>query len=193
MVELVRETNSLLKTIVIGAYLVGALFIVAGLAFVYMGAAGNTELSFFGQSLKSGNVGIAALFLGAATIVLLLRRSFSIIDLAVATEALNTAEKSSARPNVWPDEISVTSLSKALQAMSKQQWKILEVVEKSQGLSYTELAKRSSVGSSALGYRLDSLQKSKLIDMAGTKAYLAKEVIELCRSKGLALKSIRER
>lgn len=47
MVQLVRETQGILSIVIIGAYLVGALFVVAGLAFVYLGATGDTHNLLF--------------------------------------------------------------------------------------------------------------------------------------------------
>ena len=59
---------------------VGALLAVLGVVLVAIGAAGNTEFTFFGQSFRSQNVGIAALFLGAALIVLNVRRVLTSVE-----------------------------------------------------------------------------------------------------------------
>ena len=69
------EASNLLKIIVIGAYLISFSFVLSGIALVYLGATGDTDFNFFGQTFKSQSVGIASIFLGAATIVLLIRYS----------------------------------------------------------------------------------------------------------------------
>lgn len=75
MAQLIRETGSALRAIVLGAYIVALAFCGAGIWLVYLGATGSTEFTFFGQSFVSTNVGITALFLGAPTVVLFIRRS----------------------------------------------------------------------------------------------------------------------
>jgi hypothetical protein len=57
-----------------GTFWVGTVLALIGLAMVALGATGNTEFKFFGQTFRSDNVGIAAIFLGAALIVLNVRR-----------------------------------------------------------------------------------------------------------------------
>jgi hypothetical protein len=53
---------ALLKLIV--PWVGGLLFIVAGVILVWLGATGDTEFNFFGNSFKSQNVGIASIFCG---------------------------------------------------------------------------------------------------------------------------------
>jgi hypothetical protein len=71
---------SLLRLITVGAFVAGVLFTIAGVTFVFLGATGQTEFSFFGQDFKSSNVGIGALFIGAASTVLLIRRALGSFD-----------------------------------------------------------------------------------------------------------------
>jgi len=75
MAKLVKETSATFRMVIIGAFALSFVFCVAGIWLVYLGATGSTEFTFFGLSFKSSNVGIAALFLGAASVVLLLRRN----------------------------------------------------------------------------------------------------------------------
>jgi len=44
-----------------------------GVWLVSLGSTGDTKFSFFGQTFESANVGIAAIFIGGVTIVLLAR------------------------------------------------------------------------------------------------------------------------
>jgi len=92
--NLLRETSKLSKLIIIGAYLIGLFFVASGIIMVFSGASGNTEFSFFGQKFKSENVGITAIFLGAATIILLIRYSSKIYNSALKYEAKKYEEKS---------------------------------------------------------------------------------------------------
>jgi len=87
MPQLMRDASPTLKLVIVGALLVGSLFTLAGIWLVYLGATGETEFIFFGQTFKSGNAGIAAIFLGAATIVILLRRTLVTLDQTVRTES----------------------------------------------------------------------------------------------------------
>jgi DMSO/TMAO reductase YedYZ heme-binding membrane subunit len=87
MAALVKEIGKVLRPIIFGAWVLGLAFIVAGIWLVWMGATGTTKFSFFGQEFESTNVGIAALFLGAATLVLLIRRVLKTLDSTVASQA----------------------------------------------------------------------------------------------------------
>lgn len=70
----VRAATPLLKIIVIGVLIVGVLLAGMGIYLVRLGSAGATKMQFFGQSFDSTNVGIAAIFLGATMIVVVLLR-----------------------------------------------------------------------------------------------------------------------
>jgi len=61
---------SLMATLVVAVAL-----IIAGVVLVYLGSTGDTEMSLFGNSFKSQNVGIAAMFCGAVVAVLGFRRA----------------------------------------------------------------------------------------------------------------------
>jgi hypothetical protein len=68
-----EQVSPLLRLMVILGFIAGLTFAGLGIWLVALNASGDTEFSFFGQTFKSANVGIAAIFLGAATIVLLAR------------------------------------------------------------------------------------------------------------------------
>jgi len=69
MSNLLANLTPLLRLIVLVGAIAGVAFAAFGVWLVYLGATGDTELSFFGQTLKSASVGLAAIFIGAATIV----------------------------------------------------------------------------------------------------------------------------
>jgi uncharacterized integral membrane protein len=71
---------SIIKCIASWTFCIGALFAILGIVLVILGATGETEFSFFGQTFKSTNIGIAAFFLGAAIIVLNVRRVLKSLD-----------------------------------------------------------------------------------------------------------------
>jgi hypothetical protein len=69
-----KHHSDLLALVTRGSFWFGALVSFLGVVLVVVGATGDTSFSFFGQSFRSGNVGIAALFLGAVLVVLNIRR-----------------------------------------------------------------------------------------------------------------------
>lgn len=71
--EPIKAITGLLVLIVIGVFLIGLAFIGAGILLVYLGATGQSEVSFFGLTISSTNVGIVSIFLGAAVLVLIIR------------------------------------------------------------------------------------------------------------------------
>lgn len=85
--KLISATTPILRIVIIGAFVVGLALGVLGVVFVYLGAAGDTELRFFGQNFTSTNVGIAAVFLGSAMIVLVVRRALKSLDAGVDAES----------------------------------------------------------------------------------------------------------
>ncbi len=58
----------------------GSLLAVLGVVLVVLGSTGDTGFTFFGQSFKSQNIGIASFFLGAALVVLNVRRILKSFD-----------------------------------------------------------------------------------------------------------------
>lgn len=70
----IKESRLILVIIAVGVLIAGLLIAGMGIVLVVLHASGHTSFSFFGQNFKSQNVGIAAIFLGAATIVIVLSR-----------------------------------------------------------------------------------------------------------------------
>ena len=67
-------------TIIIGGFVTGLGFAACGAYLVYRGSSGDTEISLFGQTFKSTNVGIAAIFVAVVMIVMLVRRTLGTVD-----------------------------------------------------------------------------------------------------------------
>ncbi len=87
-----REDDPLLMSIIVGTFLFGAILGVAGVVFVILGASGDTEFELFGQTFKSQNVGIGAIFIGAVTVILLIRRVLAVVA-SREKRALRSASK----------------------------------------------------------------------------------------------------
>jgi hypothetical protein len=64
-----EHASPILKLMIILGFVAGIIFALLGVWLVYLGATGDTEVSFFGQTAKSANVGIVAIFIGGVTVV----------------------------------------------------------------------------------------------------------------------------
>jgi hypothetical protein len=76
----------------IGILILAGLFGGMGVMLVYLGAKGTTTLTLFGQHLETASVGVSALFIGAVTVVLVLRR------LLKSVERLQQSQPTSIKP-----------------------------------------------------------------------------------------------
>ena len=63
----ITRLHMIITILICGA---GILLILAGLVILYLGKTGSIELSFFGPKLKSTNVGLAVVLIGASCLVL---------------------------------------------------------------------------------------------------------------------------
>lgn len=111
--QLIREIRPLFMVLLIGGLLVGLLIATMGIVFVCLDAKGTTEFSFFGQTFKSTNVGIASIFIGGAVIVLLVRRVLKSVDHVVSTES------ALATPHVAPQQASLADLRDAWEGVNE--------------------------------------------------------------------------
>jgi hypothetical protein len=182
MAKLIRETSAALRTIIIGAFVLAFMFCVAGIWLVYLGATGSTEFTFFGQAFKSANVGIAALFLGAVSVVLLLRRTLRSLDIAINAEV---PKESSVPIGHWPRTQTFRSLENKVKSLSENQWLLLKTVAQHEGKSAYSLDIFLNIGPSMLFHRLDILENQGLIIMKKADVYLAPKVRELLGGKNI--------
>lgn len=60
--------------------LMAAAAIGAGVVLIYFGASGETETTLFGGTVKTSNVGIAAIFFGIVALVMVARRTLQAIE-----------------------------------------------------------------------------------------------------------------
>lgn len=84
MTHKIKATTTVILTMV-----VGVIILCLGLALIAFGnnSDANIELSFFGQTFKSTNVGIAGIFIGGVIVVLTVRRAFKSLDHAISSGA----------------------------------------------------------------------------------------------------------
>ena len=101
--------SPLLKVIIYGTFIIGLGFAFIGVWLVYLGATGQTEYNFFGQSFKSVNVGISSVFIGGVIIIILIKRAFKTIDLGISNTKTENDE---------------------LDTLSEKQIKLLKIISK---------------------------------------------------------------
>ncbi|MFI6658072.1 hypothetical protein ACIBL8_21415 [Streptomyces sp. NPDC050523] len=87
MAELIKASRSLYVILIVGAYVVPAGIVIAGVVLVALGATGDTQFTLFGQRFQSTNVGIGAIFIGGVVLVLLIRAALHSLNSTVAAEA----------------------------------------------------------------------------------------------------------
>ncbi|UCE58911.1 MAG: hypothetical protein JSU63_15895 [Phycisphaerales bacterium] len=87
MTDLIKSSTPILRIVVLGGFLAGVVIGALGILLVFQGDNAETEFSFFGQTFKSQSVGIAAIFMGACIIVLVIRRALKSVDKAITADA----------------------------------------------------------------------------------------------------------
>lgn len=75
-----QKSHGLFHLLTHWSFIFGSLLSILGVVLVVVGATGDTEFNLFGQSFKSANVGVAALFIGAVLVILNVRRLLSSYD-----------------------------------------------------------------------------------------------------------------
>jgi hypothetical protein len=66
-------TKSLYVPIGIGIMVLGGIFGGFGIILVYLGAKGDSHIKLFGQSIETADVGVASIFIGAVTVIVVIR------------------------------------------------------------------------------------------------------------------------
>jgi len=59
--------------IAIGVFLLSAILGIFGVVLVYLGAKGDTQITLFGQSMSTADVGVASIFICAVMVILVIR------------------------------------------------------------------------------------------------------------------------
>jgi hypothetical protein len=133
---------SLLKLVIAGVFLVGSFFAALGIWLVYLSSTGDSEIRFFGQTIKTANAGVAAIFFGSVTIVLIVRQALTIIG---------------KMPDAAEDKISTTTIIAAM--LHDQNVKIAELEGR---LRQMETAATQLKAELFVAQRLSSPKRSEL-------------------------------
>jgi hypothetical protein len=176
-----KETTPLLTIIIIGAFSVGLVFAGMGIWLVILGSTGNTDFTFFGQTMKTTNVGIAAIMIGATTIVLLLRRIIKTIELIIGSQTSDRGENDEEKlKSVWPYTKTAETLSKKLLELSETQRRIITLLSPTfggvvGGWPQEEIASAVQIDEGEVHYRLRDLEHHHLIEKSSrTRAVVYK-------------------
>ena len=95
-----KKPEPILVIALIGGFLSGLFLAILGAFLFSKGATGDTEIEVFGQSLRSTNVGIAAIFIGAAVIVLVVTRVLKVLETKPDVERPSESKRG---PKVFQD------------------------------------------------------------------------------------------
>jgi len=140
---------------------------------------------FSARRLSQQMPGLRPLFLGAATVVLLLRRSLGTLDSAIRAEAPLVANDTTSS-GYWPSKKTAASLEKKIRALSNTQWSILRGIAETEGVHSWTLAERGGMGPSMFHHRLRGLVDDELFSEDNRKAlYLHSSVTKLLKRRSL--------
>jgi hypothetical protein len=100
MESFIKDFKHLYIIIIVFAFIIGILLVAVGFYSIFQATTGNVELSFFGQTIKSTNIGIVCLFIGGSLIGVLFKRILGSMDLFITadndlkkSEPINSSKK----------------------------------------------------------------------------------------------------
>lgn len=76
----IKAIEKLMVFIIKGGFVLALVFAIIGVYLVYLGAIGTTEISLFGQTIKSQNVGGSSIFLSVVMVIAIVRRVLNTVD-----------------------------------------------------------------------------------------------------------------
>jgi hypothetical protein len=80
--EEIEAGRPILYRIVFATGLIGLIMVLAGVALVWLGAQGDTEIAVLGATLKTANVGLGSIFCGLLLCLFVFRRMMkTLVDL----------------------------------------------------------------------------------------------------------------
>jgi methyl-accepting chemotaxis protein len=163
MPDLLRGTSPTIKLIVVTGAVAGILFAGFGVWLVYLGSSGETRFAFFGQQFASRNVGIAAIFIGAAVLVLLTRRALKTFDHSIAAEAAAGDGHEQAE---WPFTKTLQTLTDKLDRTSEENRAIIRLVAGAARPVYVgKVVEAMNTERAQVIYRARDLQSQQLIEI----------------------------
>ncbi|MCC5935937.1 MAG: hypothetical protein JJU34_01525 [Lunatimonas sp.] len=175
----------LIRAIIYGTFIIGLGFALIGVWLVYFGASGETEIYFFGQNFKSVNVGISAVFIGGAIIVILIKRAFKSIDLGINNSTFNKdrtdglSEKQTPSLNIITEHRENSTINKdRTDGLSEKQTRLLNIIaeHKERGIYTMQLEKEAGLGLNREGiiYRCRDLERNGYITIQALTDFLYK-------------------
>ena len=162
-----------------------------GVWLVALGATGNTEVELLGQQLNSTNVGLSAIFIGAVTLLFVVRRTLASRFAALASEKPNSAPSApvSTVPTVSADDV-----IERIRTLSDDQARLFKAIFSSRnGLNVTDVLDRIAISRAEAVYRARDLRERGLVEIltqTDQKFELSRPVRELkpaARSKIAAM------
>lgn len=121
---------------------------------------------------------------GGAIAIFIIVYFFSPVQIAITADGFKY---------LWPVVRNKQTLTAKLRALSSRQFSLLEAVEESNGLTVSELGKRTRLGPSELTHRCYELENEELIVSKSFHVSLSKHVTDiLAKSKSSSLQSLIE-
>ncbi len=78
-----KQISPLLKLFAVLGFVAAVIFALLGVWLIYLGSTGQTEFTLIGQTFKSANVGIAAIFIAAVTFLFTIRPILKLLRQAI--------------------------------------------------------------------------------------------------------------
>jgi len=137
-----------------------------GVWLVTLGAKGDAKVDLLGQHLNSTNVGVSAIFIGAVTLLFVVRRTLASVD-RFATLA---PEQSSAVPPIAPisivSSVSADDVVERVRTLSDDQAQLFKAIFTSRnGLNVADVLDRMAISRAEAVYRARDLRERGLIEI----------------------------
>ena len=161
-----------------------------GVWLVALGATGNAVVELLGQHLNSTNVGLSAIFIGAVTLLFVVRRTLASVDrfAALAPDEPNPA------PAAPVTAVPTDDIIERVRTLSDDQAQLFKAIFTSKnGLNVADLLDRMAVSRAEVVYRARDLRERGLVEIltqTDQKFELSRPVRELkpgARSKIAAM------
>jgi len=131
-----------------------------GVWLVALGAQGSTRVTFVGQTLDSTNVGVTAIFIGAVTLLFVVRRTLASIDL-LATHESNRHVSSTPKP------MTIAELAEAIRKLSNDQRQLLSLIDTvKSGIQVGDVLDHLKISRQEAVYRARDLRTQGLVEIA---------------------------
>jgi hypothetical protein len=191
-----REARRALLWIVIGGYGLALAFGIIGIILLFRGGAAQSDIQIFGQTIKTGSVGVACIAIAAIMVVLLTRRASASYDTSQKLlhdnlDYIIRGERMAS--NRWPDVRTGEMLAEHLKRMSRAEgaalkalWKHVRNLEAKSRIKVPDELFDTLENEDSRELLSSSLQGNDFVTYATTEEgsgyYLYKDVVPLIRS-----------